>query len=434
VPRDATSGPITVRNTLGNAESAPIPVVSYRNRDGFNFANYASQQPYGFGDLEIAYGREQTYWLVDTCWYAPLYSCYSLKPNPFVVAFAAAIADLANGGLCFGLGLASIRLREGWEPLRDYRPVPKDPPPKTLEEAAEEDRRRPKSAWEIKKDLRTDRLVRRMHLYQVSKEVNELRDHEAESPAGFRDRLWRELRNEDPVLITFEDGNSGHAIVAYDLVDYAPGRFDIVAYDPNRPYDTGEEGDTISAARAHRDDEEGSNLRVFERHLVVSVLRLVRLDGQAHDAPPPIHSADPEAVLNAPKISLALATGAGRIAQVTNAAGKTLLRPSGDNNLKAFPGAVVLAPLDRREGPNPTILLPVDGKYDVTVGGRRAGSYTAGFLNGRLSALVQASTRSGAADRVTLDGRAGTLTFAAGAERRSPRPSSPDRKAAPRGR
>lgn len=416
VPRDATTGPIFVRTLLGSAESAPVQVASYRNRDGFNFANYASQRPYTFDELTSAYGQGQTYWVVDSCWYVPFKTCRALRPNPFALAVAGAIRDFGKNGLCFGFSLGSIRLREGWVSLEYFRPVPKSPPPKTLEETTEEDRRKPKFVWEVLQYWSTDDLIRRMHLYQLSREVDDLRDHGYESPVRFRDRLRRELRNEDPVLISFQYGNKGHAIVAYDVVDYARGRFDIMTYDPNRPYGTGEEGDTIAAAKAHADAEEGSIMRVLPDG--TWSYPGLGWSGDMEDLTMMPLSSIPETPrlsYKIPNIAVAMATGAGRVAQVTNAAGETLLRPSGRNNLAAFPGAVVLAPLDSREGANPKVLLPSRAKVDVTVGGRGAGAFSAAVLNSRLTALVQGTTRPGATDRITLDGRAGSLTFAAGA-------------------
>jgi hypothetical protein len=405
VPRLATDGPIGVILPGGQRllTKERFAVRSFRHERGFSWVNRAGRS-IGWDEFVEVFGYDQTHLSVDACPFVPFVRCdvTTPEPSPLAVAFFAFVRGVGTKGLCFGMSTASLRIAHQVVPLSFFSPIAK-------------------TIWELPGVLGSaemERYIHKMHLLQMSYQLIFRRNTGYPSASAFHDDLVDELRRHEAAIVGFRSGESGHAVVAYDVQELGGGAFDVLTYNPNDPYDVGEADGSDAAADLHRAAEERSTLHVradgswsfseFGWSGPATKLYLIPYREIPFQPKLPQNLAEAAALL-----FIVDATGSARIAQVTNPAGQSLFAPGGRDNLRAFPGASVLAPLDSREGPNPTLLLPASGTYTVTLRGRGRGAYSAGFLSRGLEALVQGQAAgSRSSTQVTLDGKAGSLTSA----------------------
>ncbi len=401
VPRLATSGRLTVIGPSGNRVSTGrlFFVKSYRNQHGFSFVNRAGRV-ITWNEFVEVFGNDATHFSVDACPWLPLVKCdvTTPLPSPLAVAFYLYAANVGTKGLCFGMSVASLRLTRGAVPLSDFRPLAK-------------------TVWELPgpsgPSATLNDYIHKMHLLQHSIQLTIYRKKlPYDTSAAFHDDLVDQLRRNEAAVIGFRSGESGHAVVAYDIRERGGGNFDVLAYNPNDPF-VGGDGD--AAADAHKTAEDNSTLRVNANNTwsfaelgwsgTADTLYLIPY------AAIPFQPRIPE---DLSELWYFAATGSGRVSQVTNEAGQDLFVPGGRDNIRAFPGARVLAPLDSREGPNPTVILPTGRTYTASITGRARREYSAGFFSQGLTALVEGRATAGLVDRVTVNGKAGSLSFQTG--------------------
>ncbi len=110
---------------------------------------------------------------------------------------------------------------------------------------------------------------------------------------------------------------------------------------------------------------------------------------------------------------------AGSLAQVSDAAGHTLIASNGSENVNPktrIPHGTLVFPATGSATPGPpTALLGAGGSYSVTEHGAATGSYTEALTGGGLDALVSSSARPGVDDRIGVTPDAGRISFATGA-------------------
>ena len=228
VPRGAVSGLITVRTSAGEFSSEQtFTVHSYRDTNAFSFPNYSST--ISFSDVEDLFGDDQT----TVSFWTPL--GMARIPTPGALAFWGIAAAALNGnGDCFGFALESNKLRQHPEWINEGLGLPEGANPVVFSLQNNENLNH-----EIEKNL-VAQFSAEMIGYYTDWQVS------VRNSASVYWRLHDLLAQGDRPIISMQNGlDSGHAVVAYDLVGNAT-QFAIRTYDPNRPYMGGSEGSTSS--------------------------------------------------------------------------------------------------------------------------------------------------------------------------------------------
>jgi hypothetical protein len=370
VPRLATPGPITVRTPTGSYTTSQSYAVGnlYRAGDGYSWTNHSARSKVSFEEVSNVYGYEQTHESVDPCaWLSfGLVSCKTgttSVASPEALVFTKEIENYGSGGLCFGMNLSALRLSG-----LDYDP--NTPALSSFTPASS------KNVWQLSESGGLEQYVLEMHIVQASNEVQGARKQQQENAshqtaAGLREELLGLLSKNQPAVIDIWQGSSGHTVTAYNLQETGGGGYEIWVYNPNQPWSTKELGNSSAAAATHLEAEENSVIKVsasgewsfaqlgwkggFSK---IDVLALSAL---------PEHPTYKSNFIE-PLVSLA-ASGSADLAQVTDGAGHTLIAPQGGPNTSSsrIPGATFLAPLDSRQGPNPSALVPAGGTYTLAL-------------------------------------------------------------------
>jgi len=203
-------------------QSPRIEVLDYRNDPALNAVNggnNAGAHDYTWNQFVSTFGNDDA----EGC------SPFECHRDPFALMYFDAIRDKlrTNPGLCFGYSVVSVLLEDDLAEPQDYQPGIF-------------------RGWQLPVADGTpikDAVIR----WQVSQRDADWQDYRQDiaddvpSFTQFRDHLTDVLRTKDEVVLAISQGSSGHAVVAYDLVNKPDGSFDILTYNPNYPYSTAEE-------------------------------------------------------------------------------------------------------------------------------------------------------------------------------------------------
>jgi hypothetical protein len=256
---------------------------------------------------------------------------------------------------------------------------------------------------------------------QHSVQMTNFRKRTFASQRALLDALTGELRRHQPVIVGFAPPGQkdGHAIVAYDIRERGDD-FDILAYDPNNPYRSDKEAGSVDPlGDEHAAADARSTLHVAGGGWSFPGLGWRGSVEGIYVIPSPTVFERPQLPQRVSEVVVFAASGGAAVDQVTSASGAELFR-AGGLNLRAFAGVRVLAPLDSREGANPSLILPAGRRYSVSLGSRGAGDYRAAFFNAGLSGLVAGSARrAGELGAITVDTSARSLAVLGGTGSRS---------------
>jgi hypothetical protein len=239
VPKLATDGPLTVENIpagsntpSSSATSAQIVTInSYRNFNGYQFHNYSPH--IDFAQMTQAFGEGQTYISINLC----IIGCTVHIRNPFAMVLnAIANSEIggANGGSCFGFSLSTVRILMGQKAVSDF-PNNSNGTIFGLDTPAG-----PSGPL-------TD-YINAMSVSQFSANfmaaVRAGVDHHAQEggPAAAQEayhQIQTILAQGRYPMITLQQGNEGHEVVAYNL-EGSPGNYFIDVYDSNEPFQAAE--------------------------------------------------------------------------------------------------------------------------------------------------------------------------------------------------
>jgi hypothetical protein len=399
VHRLATNGPIAVLLSTGERVVTTNwrDVDTYRARDGFAFPNRAGRG-LTWSEFVGLFGWDQTHLPIDLCPFLPGVDCGLTTPMPSPLAglFWAHVGR-PTSGLCFGLSAASLRMRE------------QDPAPSRFGGRGIHDLGDP-----VDTDTPFNSFLHQMQVLQHSVQMTNFRKRTFASQRALFDALAGELRRHQPVIVGFArpGQKDGHAIVAYDIRERGDD-FDILAYDPNNPYRTKEAGSADPSGEEHAAADAASTLHVANGGWSYPGLGWRgSVDG--------IYVIPSTAVFERPILPqrvaelVVFASGGAAVGQVRSESGAELFG-GGRLNRRDFPGVSVLAPLDSREGANPTVLLPTGRRYRVDLRRTRTGKYAAAFVNARVSGFVTGDAgRAGPVTAVTVDTAARSLNVTGG--------------------
>ncbi len=244
VPRYANNGPVTIIPPDGlrhyRAEDR-LTVDSFRNTQGFQFANY----PFGslsLGELTEAFGADELFVSTNPCW--PFGECRirtSILDPVATIDWGVLNLALRYGAKahCFGMSLASEELQSGIVPFRRL-----DPPPN----ARVFDLGGP--------DGPSERLNSFLDAEQAKQGSNELiaawynRDKSLQAQLN---TIEREFHHGREPLISLQNGARGHTVLAYDMAQ-TPQTAEIYVYDSQVPF-AAWEGEDITGAHREAVDE-----------------------------------------------------------------------------------------------------------------------------------------------------------------------------------
>jgi hypothetical protein len=424
VPRLATDGPLTLISSSGCAvatSSASFTVHSFRNTDGFAFAN-RSLPGVSYDDIQELFGYGQTHLGINLCF--PIGNCTITTPipDPLALLFTGIASAALNDGQCSGFALASQRLARGDEPIGGYPPQP------GLTTGTVWDLQGPNSAGGPSAGLL--HYIHIQHVAQLSSEalrhyVLEATAHAVGGAGTIRSEITSALLGGDFPRVAIEDSD-GHEVIAYNLEDDGHGGFDIDVYNPNVPFVTAEN----TNADTHRQNEgysdgtgdHGSRIHVGpDGHW--SFPGLTR-SGQPWNGPASLLLVTPYWVVPVhPTIPSSLEGivtffgSSSQSVQVMDSSGHYLLGSDGTLNidpathlpeaLRFFPGHAsdteVALPLD---------VLMGDGPYTEMVRGTTAGVYQGGILGDSFGVSLDGTpTAPDVVDTLTTDARAASFQF-----------------------
>jgi hypothetical protein len=245
VPRTAASGPLTVNSPAGTSLGPVFSVDNYRNTRAYSFFNSFAQNVVGptFTSTEVA-------------------ALFGLGGNafagPFLELFAGAVDVMLDAhGLCFGMCQTSLRFDAGQLTPAAFPQLgasagiagPAGPDVWTLVGP------RPGPTGNLVNGSPVLlEFIHQQHMAQFSQEgIGHWVGFHASVTTG------SELRA--AILSGFSAGSQsgigtmvalspslgdGHVVVAYDLIDTGSGNFDVLVYNPNEPFATTEDMDSIT--------------------------------------------------------------------------------------------------------------------------------------------------------------------------------------------
>ena len=221
-PRLATPGPITILPPHGAAyKTADLEVDTFRSTRGLAFANY-DYAGFSFEEAVDTFGAEELFQRINLCW--PL-KCIVRTPIPDVKALAVVqIIDWAmqsSAGHCFGIA----RAVQGWAHN-----------PSSLRRFTTGD------AFSLTKNGSVSGYLDGQHATQASSQFLDAWFRRSKDLRTQLERIRSELSARRlPMVSVMEDG-SGHAVLAYDIIDQPDGSADVLVHDSNVPFDGAELG------------------------------------------------------------------------------------------------------------------------------------------------------------------------------------------------
>ena len=456
VPRLATSGalyaipPDAGFDSPGVAQLPGFDVNSYRNVNGFSFNNSQQFQDWvggwGFTDIADVFGVDQTFIGINPCW--PFYDCtiHTPFPTPGALIEWGLVNAIPWTGRCFGFSVASQRLLHGDEKYSNF-PLQPGAIYKTIwnlqgPDAAD-------GTPEASPDIA--HYINDMQIEVVSSEFAKfwLQSVTANNVAGSQSSIINQvtsaLQNDDHPIITLVNGGvsgflngESHAVVAYDVENGQNGDKIIDVYNPDAPYiaDSGPDGsageDADTSGMTHQEAIQNSQIIVDPSgHWTFAGIGPGNWSGGpgglvvAPYGNPPVHPTLPLLLANGPVTFVRhtsshgrpdrtasqpprfrglwdVQTGSASIAQVTNSSGHTLLNPNGTLDTSRASGIPDAAPLGIDATHANIVLLGKLGGYSQTVTGKRSGDYRTEFLGSGMAATIDASSRPGIVDKVSL--------------------------------
>lgn len=376
------------------ATSARIRVGDYRNTFGLSQANSgagARIAGIAWDDFLRAFGKDDA----ESCF--DFYCWRDWTAIAYYNQYATLLSRLPAAGLCYGWAAQSIAFFTGDELLSSFAAGAASP-------FAIRD-------WSDTSAAKHN--IATWHMRQFN------RDHQLEirrqaaspgTPAQLRQKIEEALARKQPPIIAIwrnaygTPGNAGHAVVAYDTRTTATG-FDILTYNPNTPYVTGEE--TVTATRTAN---LAANLIQVTSGGVWSggITGWSGGMGQIMVLPlPPLNSALPK---DLPTVSAGSAES--QILQIA-VDGKDALRADGS----VLPGrGVEDASLLTGVLEVPVYRLSTSKPATLEIAGKKSGNYSAALLGGAVTATVSdARTSQGQRDTLTVDPDKARLLFASDA-------------------
>lgn len=241
-PRLATSGPIRVVPSAGPSfATQPVTVTTFRSTSGLRFGNF-SFTGLSYRETIDTFGADEFFVSVNPCW--PWSDCSILTPVPNPIAVIAhEIIDAqmqSTGGHCFGIS----RAVQGWLANRA-----------TLNRWSSTD------IFGIpgrSSDL--DSYLDGQHATQASTEFIRAWFGRTKTVEAQLTTIRSQLSSGNTPLVSVREGDKGHAMVAYDVLDRPDGGADVLLYDNNVPFDPAVE---LSSPAQHQ-----------HREAVRSVLRI----------------------------------------------------------------------------------------------------------------------------------------------------------------
>lgn len=243
VPATATTGPLTVSSPAGLTSGTPhVAVNRYRNTRGFVAFNNDIQNAVGgsftLADATALFGSGQTESTIVVTF-----------ENPFCAVFLfIADAVLDSGGQCFGMALSSLRFIAGQQSYVGQFPLlpavdlePGGPPGPDV--------------WQLAGPVQVPSTtlpsyIHVQHLAQFSVESigNYLNIHNpfnSWSAANLRTAVQTALVSGfAPIIAVNPSIGTGHALIAFEIVDGDNGDFDLLVYNCNVPFDIQEDLDS----------------------------------------------------------------------------------------------------------------------------------------------------------------------------------------------
>ena len=243
VPRTAASGVLTVTSPAGVAPGPSFAVDNYRNTRGYSFFN---------GDVQFAVGPIYTSAEVAAL-FGPIQSVFS---GPLLDLFAGAVDQmLDHDGQCFGMCQTSLRFAAGQmnpATLPQFMAGagaagPSGPDVWTL------DGPRSIPGPFVNKSPVLTEFIHQQHMAQFSQEsINHWLGFHANvtTATELRAALLSGLTASTPsgvgpMVALNPSLGQGHVVVAYDLIDTGGGNFDVLVYNPNEPFTTAEDLDSV---------------------------------------------------------------------------------------------------------------------------------------------------------------------------------------------
>lgn len=395
MPSTAVLGPLRALNKAGveMARTVDLDVREFRRSYGMNISNSTaggSKGTYSWDDFERTFGDDDTDACFIVCVHDPVASDYYDQ-------FKAKVE--AGTGLCFGYATMSLRFRgyNSGQRFSDYQAGAT-------------------RAWDIPVygDSAIKRDIVRWYVAQFDKNFQTYRSRAASRSPAAEKTLLKDLINEQGgALIGIRQGNSGHAVAAYGVIDTGDGGMIIQTYDSNLPYQGFEQSSKTTRANALS----GSQITVKPDGSFTGT-------GSVNYSGP---NANLEVLENLPPVDAKLPSDFSLASVFSSTAGtpaaaaitgiETGGRPQLDSDGEPVDGGSVdLVPDFSGNGPVPQYELQKGRQYELTLKGSGKGSYDSSMLTGAATASVRsADTRKGQIDHLTIRPGEASLRFETGA-------------------
>ena len=236
VARLATTGTVTVTTGGKKATLDDVAIDSFRNVNGFNFANFAGTLTPAMFEHVFGVANTTRLILVNTCALPLRCLVQEEAMTPQAANAFAVIAAKFGGGDCFGFSLAAARMSTGG-----------DLTPADLGQDVD-------SAWKIQRNANIVNFLDEQQLTQYSVQVWSLISA-AQQEAANENGPWLlgEISSDigagptsgqygNGALVLIWSGGQGHAVLAYNVEKDGPGpdvgldNGEVDVYDPNTPF------------------------------------------------------------------------------------------------------------------------------------------------------------------------------------------------------
>jgi hypothetical protein len=411
-----------VTSAAGTTSGIPFAIDNYRNTNGFMAVNNDVQTATGgnftHDDAKALFGSSQTDWTIIVTFESPFCAGFLLIAD----------AVLDSAGQCFGMSLASLRFVGGQQSyggsyaLASATLLETDGPPGP-------------NVWQLAgpppdNPSPLTKFIHQQHLAQLSVESidNWLNTHNTStswSAADLHAAVQKALAGGFGAMITLMPSlGTGHAVVAFDMVDRDDGNFDLLVYNCNVPFnvleDTNPQLRSTNAAGSIINVTSGGAWTFSQLSWTGTMIGITVIPWGAIPAQP-----------TAPFTVTGIATlltyvvwavfGAAKLSQVTDGESHFLLANDAWNmdSQTALAGVAPMPNLGGLGKVTPTAFVSKGaGALTHTVTGSAAGSYNFQWVgSGRSIALTNVAAVAGTSDTVVTDPTAQKVGFTAGTDK-----------------
>ena len=376
--------------------SSKITLRTFRNSWGFNGVNSgegAGTTDFSWSDFLRTFGSDDG----DDC--VPILGCVR-DPGALIAWHFISKKLEGQNGICFGWATMALRFERGIERPSDYQPGARYPYDISHPEQEGSAIKQQLVRWQA---AQQDQGWRHY--------TDALKDN-VPSITQFHDQLKAALQRDDAVTLGFRSGDEGHAVDAYDMRELGGGSFEILTYNPNFPYTSGEQSSTMTRDTAvqaskiivapHGENFAGGGIWIAYAPSSTTPWVGDMSNIEVYDHLPPSNADLPDNpehwLAEASNWLSSAGTDPTNVSQIA-VDGKDALKADGTPRAGSGLGDEITP---SGSSDDISYVLNRGHRYDLTLTGQGAGKYSEAVMGGGDIAAVTTTRGAGEADHVTI--------------------------------